>query len=406
MTSSSSGTACLPASTPAGISGQPAPGAAAGVLSRQRARESSARTYARSFPIVPVRAQGMEVVDADGRRYLDCLAGAGTLEAVVKLMQTSTGRQGLLAFTGAYHGMTAGALAVTGSVAVKSPLPLGVEVTRLPYPYEYRCPFGIGGPDSARLSAVFIERLLDDPCGGVIPPAAMIVETVQGEGGAIPAPDGWLREMRRITMQRDIPLIVDEVQTGLGRTGAMWVIEHSGIEPDALVLSKAIGGSLPLAVIVYRDDYDGWLPGAHTGTFRGNTLAMAAGTATIRLIAEESLAERAAEVGRSILDRLAALGAELPVIGDVRGRGLMIGVELVDSAAEPDQRGALPPAPRLAARVRAACLERGLIVEIGGRHGAVVRLLPPLNITDEQCEAVLKRLADAIRATVSAGGPA
>ncbi|GAA2804286.1 aspartate aminotransferase family protein [Kitasatospora paracochleata] len=453
------------------------------ILRRQRIRESAARTYARSFPIVPVRANGMTVEGADGRRYLDCLSGAGTLalghnhpvvleairrtldsgaplhlldlataekddfttallaslppafaanarihfcgpagtdavEAALKLMQTATGRRGALAFTGAYHGMTAGALAVTGNVAVKEPLPSGGEVTRLPFPYAYRCPFGVGGERGAELSAAYTERLLDDPSGGVLPPAAMIVEAVQGEGGVVPAPDGWLRAMRRITAERGIPLIVDEVQTGVGRTGAMWAVEHSGVMPDAMVLSKAIGGSLPLAVVVYREEYDGWRPGAHTGTFRGNTLAMAAGAATLRFVADHGLVARAATVGARMAARLDGARGRLPVIGDVRGRGLMLGVELVDPAGTPDSCGALPPDPRLAVRVREACLARGLIVELGGRHDAVLRLLPPLTITDEQAEAVLDRLLDAIEnaatapsatgsaATAPAGNPA
>lgn len=210
--------------------------------------------------------------------------------------------------------------------------------------------------------------------------------------------------MRRITAERGIPLIVDEVQTGVGRTGAMWAVEHSGIVPDAMVLSKAIGGSLPLAVVVYRAEYDGWRPGAHTGTFRGNTLAMAAGAATLRYVAAHGLADRAALVGARMTERLRALAGELPVIGDVRGRGLMIGVELVDPAAEPDACGARPAAPALAIEVREACLARGLIVELGGRHDAVLRLLPPLTITDEQVDAVLDRLADAIAAAARTGG--
>ncbi|MFE4174444.1 diaminobutyrate--2-oxoglutarate transaminase [Streptomyces sp. NPDC056909] len=441
---------------------------ASAVLGRQRARESAARTYARSFPIVPVRAKGLTVEGTDGRRYLDCLSGAGTLalghnhpvvleairrtvdsgaplhvldlatpekddftdalfatlpgafadrarihfcgpagtdavEAALKLTQTATGRTGVLAFTGAYHGMTAGALAVTGSVAVKERVAGGgAEVTRLPYPYAYRCPFGIGGERGAELSATYTERLLDDPAGGVVPPAAMILEVVQGEGGAVPAPDGWLREMRRITSEREIPLIVDEVQTGVGRTGAFWAVEHSGIVPDVMVMSKAIGGSLPLAVIVYDEKYDGWLPGAHTGTFRGNTLAMATGAATLRYVAREGLVERAATVGARMTARLEGLRPELPVIGDVRGRGLMIGIELVDPEGPLDSCGARPAAPEVAERVRAACLDRGLIVELGGRFGSTVRLLPPLVITDEQTEAVLDRLTDAIAAASGA----
>ncbi|WP_370466896.1 diaminobutyrate--2-oxoglutarate transaminase family protein [Streptacidiphilus sp. PB12-B1b] len=440
------------------------------VLARQAARESAARTYARSLPVVPVRAQGMTVEGADGRQYLDCLSGAGTLalghnhpvvlaalrrvldsgaplhvldlatpvkdafttelfeslpprfadgariqfcspagtdavEAALKLVRTATGRSGLLAFTGAYHGMTAGALAAGSDTAVRAGLGGTVQQpVRLPFPYDYRCPFGVGGPEAARLSAHWTTTLLDDPKAGIEPPAAMIVEAVQGEGGVVPAPDDWLRELRRITAARDIPLIVDEVQTGVGRTGMFWAVQHSGIIPDVMVVSKAIGGSLPLAAIVYRGELDVWAPGAHAGTFRGNQLAMAAGAATLRHIRTEGLAARAAELGRRLLDRLRALAGEQPAIGDVRGRGLMLGVELVDPEAEPDPRGTRPAAPRLAAEVRAQALRRGLIVELGGRHSSVVRLLPPLTMTDEQAAAVLDRLADAVAAACAAPG--
>jgi diaminobutyrate-2-oxoglutarate transaminase len=439
-------------------------GDAEAILRRQAARESSARTYARSLPIVPVRARGMTVEGADGRRYLDCLSGAGTLalghnhpvaleairsvldsgaplqvldlatpvkdafttalfetlppqlaagariqfcgpagtdavEAAVKLVRTATGRGGLLAFSGAYHGMTSGALAATGDTAARATVgEADARVTRLPYPYDYRCPFGVGGTRGAELSARWTDSLLGDPKGGLQPPAGMIVEAVQGEGGVIPAPDTWLRRMREITERHGVPLIVDEVQTGVGRTGAFWAVEHSGIVPDVMVLSKAIGGSLPLAVIVYRAELDAWQPGAHAGTFRGNQLAMAAGLATLRYVRQNRLAERAATVGARMLTRLRGLAAHHPCIGDVRGRGLMIGVELVDADGGRDEYGALPAAPQLATAVRQEALHRGLIVELGGRHGSVVRLLPPLIITDEQTEAVLDRLTDAIAA--------
>ncbi|MFD5409644.1 diaminobutyrate--2-oxoglutarate transaminase family protein [Streptomyces nojiriensis] len=433
-----------------GVSGGPGGSAAPeGILRRQAQRESAARTYARSLPIVPVRARGLTIEGADGRRYLDCLSGAGSLalghnhpvvleairgvldsgaplhvldlatpvkdafttelfanlppalaadariqfcgpagtdavEAALKLVRTATGRPGLLAFTGAYHGMTAGALDASGGAP-------GVRVTRLPYPQDLRCPFGVGGPEGAELSARWTENLLDDPKGGVPAPAGMIVEPVQGEGGVIPAPDGWLRRMREITAARGIPLIADEVQTGVGRTGAFWGVDHAGVVPDVMVLSKAIGGSLPLAVIVYRSGLDVWAPGAHAGTFRGNQLAMAAGAATLAFVRENRLAERAAALGERMLTALHGLACVHPCIGEVRGRGLMIGIELVD----PDTGAA---APSLAAAVRQECLDRGLIVELGGRHGAVVRLLPPLTLTDEQAAAVLDRLADAIPA--------
>ncbi|MFI9201702.1 diaminobutyrate--2-oxoglutarate transaminase family protein [Streptomyces sp. NPDC053048] len=462
---------------PPPVPSEGAPAGHEGILRRQSARESAARTYARSLPIVPVRARGLTIEGADGRRYLDCLSGAGTLalghnhpvvleairsvldsgaplhvldlatpvkddftselfatlppglaesarvqfcgpagtdavEAALKLVRTATGREGLVAFSGAYHGMTSGALAVSGGAP-------SVSVTRLPFPQDYRCPFGVGGETGERLAARWAESLLDDPGSGVRDPAGMIVEPVQGEGGVLPAPDGWLRRMREITAARGIPLIADEVQTGVGRTGAFWAVEHSGVVPDVMVLSKAIGGSLPLAVVVYREELDAWQPGDHAGTFRGNQLAMAAGTATLRYVRRNALAERAAVLGERMLDRLRAAVGAYDCVGEVRGRGLMIGVEMVDPEATepaaagtpdacgtpaacgtPDARAArpLPAAPALAAAVRQECLRRGLIVELGGRHACVVRLLPPLTITDEQAEAVLERLSDAIAA--------
>ncbi|MFE4592546.1 diaminobutyrate--2-oxoglutarate transaminase family protein [Streptomyces laurentii] len=427
------------------------------MLRRQAQRESAARTYARSLPIVPVRARGLTIEGADGRRYLDCLSGAGTLalghnhpvvleairkvldsgaplhvldlatpvkdafttelfatlpgelaadariqfcgpagtdavEAALKLVRTATGRHDVLSFTGAYHGMTAGALDVSGGAT-------GVRATaRLPYPYDYRCPFGVGGERGAELAARWTEHVLDDPKSGVPAPAGMILEPVQGEGGVIPAPDGWLRRMRALTRDRSIPLIADEVQTGVGRTGAFWAVEHSGVVPDVMVLSKAIGGSLPLAVVVYRSALDAWEPGAHAGTFRGNQLAMAAGAATLAYVRENGLAERAGLLGARMLARLQGLAAAHPCVGDVRGRGLMIGVELVDPEGTGPGDHVPPPDPELAAAVRRACLDRGLIVELGGRHNAVVRLLPPLTLTDEQAAAVLDRFADALAA--------
>ncbi|MFJ9153668.1 diaminobutyrate--2-oxoglutarate transaminase family protein [Streptomyces sp. NPDC102270] len=470
-----------------------------GILRRQSARESAARTYARALPIVPVRARGLTIEGADGSRYLDCLSGAGTLalghnhpvvleairkvldsgaplhvldlatpvkdafitelfrtlppgladharvqfcgpagtdavEAAFKLVRAATGRTGLLAFTGAYHGMTSGALEASGDA-------LDVRVARLPYPQDYRCPFGVGGPLGAELAARWTQSVLDDPKSGVPLPAGMILEPVQGEGGVLPAPDEWMRRMRRITAARSIPLIADEVQTGVGRTGAFWAVEHSGITPDVMVLSKAIGGSLPLAVVVYRDDLDVWEPGAHAGTFRGNQLAMAAGTATMAYVRANDLTARAATLGARMLDQLRSLAREFPVIGDVRGRGLMIGVEMVEADGESEREGdgwglgevggsvglldlvgpggaggadaavmpgvissPRPASPELAAAVQRECLRRGLIVELGGRHASVVRLLPPLTITDEQATAVLDRLADAVAAVARGHG--
>ena len=442
-----------------------APSGHEGILRRQSVRESAARTYARALPIVPVRARGLTIEGADGCRYLDCLSGAGTLalghnhpvvleairkvldsgaplhvldlatpvkdafttelfrtlpaglaeharvqfcgpagtdavEAALKLVRAATGRTGLVAFAGAYHQTTAGTLEASGGAS-------DMRVVHLPFPQDYRCPFGVGGERGAELAACWTESLLDDTESGAPRPAGMILEPVQGEGGVIPARDDWMRRMRKITSARSIPLIVDEAQTGVGRTGTFWAVEHSGITPDVMVLSKAIGGSLPLAVVVYRDDLDVWEPGAHAGTFRGNQLAMAAGTATLAYVRENHLAERADLLGARMLTQLRGLSCDFPCIGDVRGRGLMIGVEVVDPEEPPrpgtggPSGGPRPVARDLAAAVQRECLRRGLIVERGGRHSSVVRLLPPLTITDEQANAVLDRLADAV-ATVAA----
>ncbi|WP_104781286.1 MULTISPECIES: aminotransferase class III-fold pyridoxal phosphate-dependent enzyme [Streptomyces] len=469
----------------------PAPRSAhEGILRRHAARESAARTYARALPIVPVRARGLTIEGADGRRYLDCLSGAGTLalghnhpvvleslrkvldsgaplnaldlatpvkdafltelfrtlprgladrahvrfcgpagseavETAYALVRAATGRSGLVAFTGAGGGSTARALGVTSAEAHDA------RIARLPHPQDHRCRFGAGGERGADLAARWAESLLDGPASGAPLPAGLIVEPVQSEGGVIPVPDSWLRRVRQLTADRSVPLIADEIRTGVGRTGAFWAVEHSGVTPDVMVLSDAIGGSLPLAVVVYRDDLDAAEPGTPTESFPGNQLAMAAGTATLAHVRENALAERAATLGARMLNQLQQLVSDFACIGDVRGRGLMIGVELVDpeGEAEPSSSGAtwavecgmeecgmeasvrpdngpppLPAAPELAAAVQRECLRRGLIVGLGGLRGSVVHLLPPLTITDEQAAAVLDRLADAVRAAARCCG--
>ncbi len=454
-----------------------------GILRHQSARESAARTYARALPIVPVRARGLTIEGADGRRYLDCLSGAGTLalghnhpvvleairkvldsgaplnvldlatpvkdafvtelfrtlppgladrarvrfcgpadtdalETACELARAATGRTGVLAFTGAGHGRATESLE-----APWESLDAGAaRATPLPYPQDHRRPFGVGDERGADLAARWTESLLDDTGRGVPLPAGVIVEPDLGGGGVIPTPDAWLRRIRQLTADRSVPLIVDETQTGVGRTGAFWAVEHSRVTPDVMVLSKAIGGSLPLAVVVYRADLDVWVPGGHADTFPGNQLAMAAGTATLAHVRENNLAERAADLGAWMLSRLQGLVEEFACVGDVRGRGLMIGMELMnpDGSGSDDPRAlgggagapAMPDSPRqpfrtaseLAAAVQQECLRRGLIVGLGGHHTSVVQLLPPLTITDEQAAAVLERLADAVGAVARCQG--
>jgi diaminobutyrate-2-oxoglutarate transaminase len=322
-------------------------------------------------------------------------AGTDAVEAALKLVMTATGRCTILAFRGGYHGMTQGALSLMGNLSAKGSLPGLIPGGQfLPYPYAYRCPFGVGGPATARLSAAQTCSLLADPEGGVLA-AGLLTEIVQGEGGVIPAPDEWVCDIRAITKAQNVPLIFDEIQTGWGRTGRHYAFEHSATVPDVLVLSKAIGGGLPLALIIYDQSLDGWHPGAHAGTFRGNQLAMAAGLATLSVIQEEDLAAHAAMMGVRMQAHLRAVQAELPFIGDIRGRGLMIGVEIVDPAGMPDSLGHPPSDGAMASSIQQECLRRGLILELGGRHNAVARFLPPLIISGEQVDSVCEIFREA-----------
>jgi len=329
--------------------------------------------------------------------------GADAVEAAVKLAKIATGRGGVFSFHGGYHGSTHATMSLSGSLHQKGDIPgLMPEVQFLPYPYAYRCPFGVGGEQCQQLSAHYLRNILGDPESGVRRPAAIILEVVQGEGGAIPAPVEWLREIRRVTEEYGIVLIIDEVQTGFGRTGKLFAFEHAGIVPDILVLSKAIGGSLPLSVLVYRKQFDVWKPGAHIGTFRGNQMAMAAGLASLQYLRRENLPEQAARRGRQLMDKIAALQREVPEIGDVRGRGLMIGVEIVDGAGATDTLGHPLANPALAGAIQRKCFQKGLILELGGRHSSVVRFLPPLIITEAEIDSVAGIFAEAVREAASA----
>src|SRR3954453_8753820 len=419
-------------------------------LDRQAQTESNARSYPRKLPVAIRRAEGLYVSDVDGRVFMDCLCGAGTLalghnhtsvvaairrhldegyplhsldltspvkhrfveallstlpaqfaskariqfcspsgadavEAAIKLVKTATGRSGMIAFQGGYHGQTHGALALMGNLGPKVP-GLMPDVQFHPYPYAYRCPIGNQQCKDCKCGRLS-RSALSDPEGGVALPAGMIFEVVQGEGGVIPAPKRWLQEMRNISHEKGIALIVDEVQTGWGRTGTMYAFEETGILPDVIVLSKAIGGGLPLAVIVYREELDVWKPGAHAGTFRGNQLAMATGLATLQHIREHDILSNVQKMSARFMDQLLALQGRHKFIGDVRGKGLMLGMEITDPECM-DEMERPTGSGALARKLQAACFSEGLIVELGGRHGAVMRLLPPLNVSASQVDAI------------------
>lgn len=431
------------------------------LLSRQASFESNVRSYPRKLPLAITKAQGVWITDADNKQYLDCLAGAGTLalghnhpevlqaiqsvitsglplhtldlttplkdefsayllsllpgegkdyclqftgpsgadavEAALKLAKKATGRSGVISFSGGYHGMTHGALSVTGNLSPKEAVDgLMPEVQFMPYPSLYRCPLGIGGEAGVKALSYYFENLINDVESGVRKPAAVILEAVQGEGGVNPAPIEWLQRIRKVTREHGIVMIVDEVQAGFARTGKLFAFEHAGIEPDIIVMSKAVGGSLPLAVLGIKKEIDVWSPGHHTGTFRGNQMAMATGLTTLKILKEEKIADKVAAQGEWLTGKLKSLQQRYPVIGQVRGPGLMIGIEIVKPHEAADHMGSFPADGELSALLQKKCFEQGLILERGGRNGAVLRLLPSLLITNDELGIFLDKFEQAL----------
>jgi diaminobutyrate-2-oxoglutarate transaminase len=252
-------------------------------------------------------------------------------------------------------------------------------------------------PDSCEVNcARLIEEMLRDPLGGVTRPAAVILELIQGEGGVIPVPLSFAQRIRAVTRDLGVPLIVDEVQTGCGRTGTWLALEQYGVEPDVIVMSKGLSGlGLPVALIVYDERLDVWLPGAHTGTFRGNQLSFAGGTRMIEIFQRDRILANVQARGAQMAALLSEIKQRHPVVAEVRGRGLMWGMELADPrTGRPDGD--------LARAVQRGCLESGLIIEVGGRDDCVVRLLPPLNLTAATLATAISILGAAL---ASAAGP-
>ncbi|MGV9388562.1 aminotransferase class III-fold pyridoxal phosphate-dependent enzyme [Streptomyces olivaceus] len=383
-----------------------------GASKRSPAREPAARTYARALPVVPVRARGLTIEGADGRRYLDCASGAGSalghnhpavLEAIRRVLDSGAPLQVMNLTTPVEDAFVTELLRT---------LPPGLaDHARV----RFCGPSGTDPLDTAaalvraatgRDRTVAAHRWVPDDGGpGRARPAGVFLEPAGSAAEMRPVPDTVVRRLRALTAERAVPLVVDERETGVGRTGAFWAVDHSGAVPDVLILAKAIGGSLPLAAVVHRADLhepdDSSAPGPEGSGFRGNQLALAAGAATLAHVREHRLAEHAAALGARALARLRPLTERFTCVADVRGRGLMTGVEL--TTPDDDAPGPVPGSPRgttgsLAGVVQRECLRRGLIVDVTGPAANVVRLLPPLTVTEEQMTAALDRLADALEA--------
>ncbi len=317
-------------------------------------------------------------------------SGTDATDAAIKLCKSATGRGSVIAFSGGYHGMGHGALSLTGNLNAKNKVAnLMAGVQFMPYPYSYRCPFGLGGEAGTKACINYFERLLKDPESGITKPAAVILEPIQGEGGVIPAPIEFLQAIRRITEELDIPMIVDEIQCGIGRSGKLFAFEYASIVPDVILASKAIGGTQPMSVVIYNKKLDKWSAGAHAGTFRGNQLAMAAGTVVLNRVSQPQFLEDVRNKGDYLRNAMKALKEEVSIIGDVRGKGLMLGVEFVDPNGPKDIMGNPEPSGEIAALVQKKCFENRLVMEKGGRNGSVMRCLCALNVSMDEINIML-----------------
>lgn len=318
-------------------------------------------------------------------------SGAEAIECAIKLARYHTGRQQIISFFGAFHGRTMGALSLTGSKPQQKRrfAPLVPGVTHVPYPYTYRdCR---GGAEEQRAFELGCARYIEERLfKTILPPeevAAIFIEPIQGEGGYVVAPDEFLHELRTICDRHGILLVADEVQSGVGRTGKWWAIEHSGVQPDIVCLAKGIASGMPLGVCMTRAEVMDWVPGSHASTFGGNPVSIAAALATIDIIEREAMAN-AAKVGAAMLKRLEGWKHSHPLVGDVRGRGLMIGIELVKDKATRE------PAPEQRNRIEMLAFERGLMILGCGANS--LRLAPPLIVSEEEATVALDILEDAL----------
>ena len=318
-------------------------------------------------------------------------SGAEAIECALKLARYHTGRQNVISFLGAFHGRTMGALSLTGSKPQQkrrfSPLVPGV--THVRYPYAYRgCS---GGPQEQEAFAMGCARYIEEKLfKTILPPeevAAIFIEPIQGEGGYVVAPDNFLRELRAICNRHGILLVVDEVQSGAGRTGKWWAIEHSGVEPDIVCMAKGIASGMPLGVCMTKADVMNWVPGSHASTFGGNPISIAAALATMDVLEREGI-KNAERVGGMMLERLKGWVETHPLVGDVRGRGLMIGIELVKNKETRE------PATTLRNRVETLAFERGLMILGCGETS--LRLCPPLILKEEEATVALDILEEAL----------
>lgn len=317
-------------------------------------------------------------------------SGAEAVEAALKLSRNHTKRSHVIAFFGAFHGRTMGAISLTASKPIyhQGFGPLLSNITHVPYAYCYRCSYNLTYPACNLACVDYLENSLFAHKLSPEEVAAIFVEPVQGEGGYIVPPNGWLAKLRELCDKYGILLVDDEVQSGIGRTGKMFATEHWGVVPDIICSAKSLASGMPLSAMIAKEEVMTWPPGAHGSTFGGNPVATAAAQATLDIVEEEGLMQNAEKIGSVLKENLNGIAAESKMIGDVRGLGLMIGVELVKDKTTKAR------AKKETEKVMAACFERGLMVLPCGPNS--IRFSPPLNITQEQADTAVQIFAEAL----------
>ncbi len=317
-------------------------------------------------------------------------SGAEAVEAAIKLAKYHTKRDKLIAFHGAFHGRTMGALSLTASRSVqrKGFGTLLSGVFHMPYPDTYRGTYGVRPESASQDCLSYLENELFRRRVDPEEVAGIFIEPIQGEGGYILAPTDFLQGLQRICRKQGILLIADEVQSGMGRTGKWWAVDHAGIEPDIITSAKGIASGMPLGAVIARASVMNWTPGAHASTFGGNPVCIAASLATLRLLGEKYLAN-AARMGEFIMRRMAGWTNRFKIVGDVRGRGLMIGIEIVRNQATKEK------APDLRSRIVHSAFEKGLLIL--GSGDTTLRFCPPLIIDEEQADFAVRTMEECFR---------
>ena len=422
------------------------------LLDMQQEIEGSTVSYPRNMPIAIKRAKGSIIEDVDGNYFIDFFGGCGVLnvghgnefvldyvkeqqsnlihaldfptenkislikkilknlpqdirgdykvsfggptgsdavESAIKLAKIKTGRDGIIAFKGGYHGMTSGALAVTSDTFFRNNLTSlmpNVHFAPFSYPYRNRSK---GGHKIDCLD--YFENMLTNGHSGLVKPAAILVEPIQGEGGNIVPEDGFLEELVRIAHQHDVLVIFDEIQCGFFRTGSFLEFMNTKAVPDIITFSKGFGGiGFPISGLIYKKEVEAWGPAAHIGTFRGNQVSIAAARGALDFIEKYQIASHTKTIGAYLMQKLSKLEMSNPFIGEVRGRGMLIGVEFVKD------KDTKEPYPAFVKKFRSECFQRGLLFEVGGHYNNVLRLIPPLVTTHAIVDAAIAIMEEAM----------